>query len=154
MEVNPSGWDDYNDGYHAGRGDKKKKPVVKGERDNYNYARLHQGFEGSFSDWMALSESEREEYEAGAQGIGTRGNKDDDGVEIDGDDLGLDPEEENPGADHDASIVDHVDSSRKPKKSGTCDEEASQLLGDLLTGSRIDPKTASMLRVALAGVVH
>ena len=32
----------------------------------FSHAKLHQGFTGSFSDWRLLEDSERDEYEIGA----------------------------------------------------------------------------------------
>ena len=39
------------------------------ERMAFYWAKNEQGYAGTFTDWLALSASEREEYEDGARGI-------------------------------------------------------------------------------------
>lgn len=41
------------------------------ELEKYEWARRNQGYEGTYEEWQALPVDEREQYELGAQGIGT-----------------------------------------------------------------------------------
>ena len=44
---------------------------VRGEDFAYRWAKSDQGFTGTFDEWMAQDDEERDQYENGASGIGT-----------------------------------------------------------------------------------
>lgn len=41
------------------------------EAEAYEYARRYQGYTGSWQEWLEMDKDKREEYEEGAQGLGT-----------------------------------------------------------------------------------
>ena len=41
------------------------------EKEAWAWAVSQQGYDGTYEEWLSLAAAEREEYETGAQGIGT-----------------------------------------------------------------------------------